>query len=120
MTRFYERYLSTGELPWDLVDEEVEVHDHDTPDQGTYAGRTGVERWMRDWGEAFADWSIDVEEFIDAGDAVIVVLRMRATGTGSGLELRRQDAILYRTRDDKIVRADYYNSKQRALEAAGS
>jgi hypothetical protein len=33
---FYERYFSTGELPREMLDEKVEVHDHDTPDQGAY------------------------------------------------------------------------------------
>ena len=27
------RYLATGEVPWALFAEKVEVHDHDTPDQ---------------------------------------------------------------------------------------
>jgi hypothetical protein len=38
---------------------------------------------------------------------------------GSGVELDRQDAVVYRFRDDKLLRADYYNSKAQALEAAG-
>jgi ketosteroid isomerase-like protein len=38
---------------------------------------------------------------------------------GSGVELDRQDALVYRFRDEKIVRTDYYNSKVQALEAAG-
>ena len=95
MKRFYERFLTTGELPWDMLDERIEVHDHDTPDQGAYRGRTGVERWLRDWGDAWAEWSFEPEEFIDADDAVIVVIRMQAKGMGSGVELDRQDALVY-------------------------
>src|SRR5438093_11864908 len=117
--RFYQQYLATGELPWDMVDDKIVVHDHDTPDQGAYRGRAGVERWLRDWGDAWAEWSFEPEEFIDAGDAVIVVIRMHAKGMGSGVELDRQDALVYRFRDDKIIRTDYYNSKEQALEAAG-
>jgi ketosteroid isomerase-like protein len=119
MKRFYARFLPTGELPSDMLDERIEIHDHDAPDQGAYRGHAGVERWLRDWGEAWAEWSIETEEFIDAGDAVIVVIRMHAKGMGSGVELDRQDALVYRFRDDKIVRTDYYNSKEQALEAAG-
>jgi hypothetical protein len=41
--RFYQRYFATGELPWEMVDEECEVHDHDTPDQtGVYRGHAGL------------------------------------------------------------------------------
>jgi ketosteroid isomerase-like protein len=119
MERFYQQFLTTGELPWDMLDEKVEVRDHDTPDQGAYRGRAGVERWLRDWGDAWAEWSIEPEEFIDGGDCVVVVVRMHAKGMGSGIELDRRDAVVYRFRDDKIARADYYNSKEQALEAAG-
>lgn len=117
--RFYDRWFTTGELPWDMVDEKCEVHDHDTPDQGAYLGHAGVERWLRDWGEAWAEWNFEPQEFIDAGDAVIAVIRMHAKGMGSGVELDRQDALVYRFRGDNIGRVDYYNSKEQALAAAG-
>ena len=119
VTRFWERFLTTGEVPWEMVDERVEVHDHDTPDQGVYRGRAGVERWLQDWSDAWADWNTEPEAFIDAGSAVIVVVRMVAKGAGSGVELDRQDAIVYRFSEDRIVRADYYNSRDQALKAAG-
>jgi ketosteroid isomerase-like protein len=115
--RFYERHFTTGELPSEFLDENAEVHDHDTPDQGVYHGVAGVERWLRDWGDAWGEWLIETEEFIDAGDTVIVVVRMHAQGIGSGVELDRQDALVCRFRDDQILRADYYNSKPKALAA---
>jgi ketosteroid isomerase-like protein len=117
--RFYQQYVTTGQLPSELLDEDCEVHDHDTPDQGVYRGIAGVERWLQDWNDAWAEWSIAPEEFIDADDCVVAVVRMHAKGSGSGLELDRQDAVVYRFRGDKIVRGDYYNSKAQALEAAG-
>ena len=78
-----------------------------------------MERWLQDWSEAWSNWEFEPEEFLDAGNAVIVVIRMHAKGAGSGVELDRQDAIVYRFSEDKILRTDYYNSKQQALEAAG-
>ena len=119
MRQFYERFFTTGEWAWDMVDEKIEVHDHDTPDQGAYQGHAGVERWLRDWGDAWADWSFETEEFIDAGDAAVVVIRMHAKGMDSGVEVDRQDAVVYHFRGDKIARIDYFNSKAQALEAAG-
>ena len=82
-------------------------------------GHAGVARWLQDWGAAWSEWSSEPEQFIDAGDSVVVVVRMKAKGAGSGLELDRQDAQVYRFRDDKIVRLDYYNNEDQALEAAG-
>jgi ketosteroid isomerase-like protein len=118
--RFYQHYFETGELPWDIVDEAVELRDHDAPDQsGVYRGHAGVRRWLDDWDAAWAEWSIEPEEFIDADDFVVVVVRMHTKGPGSGVELDRQDAIVYRCRNDKIIRTDYYNSREQVLEAAG-
>jgi hypothetical protein len=44
---------------------------------------------------------------------------VKATGLGSGVEVERQDGLVYGFRDGKIVRLDYYNSRQQALEAVG-
>lgn len=117
--RGLEYFTATGEVPWEIIDEDVEVYDHDTPDQGDYRGHAGYARWLGDWGAAWAEWSIEPEEFIDAGDYVVAVIRMKAKGQGSGIEVERQDALVYKLRDGKIVRADYYNNRAHALEAVG-
>jgi ketosteroid isomerase-like protein len=117
--RGWERYLATGEPPWDLFDESVEVHDHDTPDQGDYRGHEGFARWLEDWGAAWADWSINAEEFIDAGDSVVIFIRMKAEGRGSGIELDRRDAQVYEVRSGLVTRVDYYNDRGEALKAVG-
>jgi ketosteroid isomerase-like protein len=117
--RGFERYLATGELPWDLFDEAVEVHDHDTPDQGAYRGHEGLARWLEDWGAAWADWNIEPDEFIDAGNSVVIFIRMNTTGRGSGIEIQRHDALVYEIRDGLVARVDYYNDRKEALDAAG-
>jgi ketosteroid isomerase-like protein len=111
--------LATGVVLWDSLDENVEVHDHDTPDQGDYRGHAGFGRWLEDWEAAWAEYTFEPEEFIDRGDVVVAVIRMTAKGRTSGIEVRRQDALVYKFRDGKIASLDYYNSKEQALEAAG-
>lgn len=59
------------------------------------------------------------EEFIDAGERVVVVGSQRVTGRGSSIAVERQAAIVWTISKGKIGRIDYYNSKQQALEAAG-
>jgi len=115
----FERFIATGEVDWDTLHEDVEVYDHDIPDRGDYRGHPGFGLWLREWGAAWAEWSLEPEEFIDAGDRVIIVAHMRAKGRGSGVEVDRQDALVYELRDSKIGRVDYYNNKVQALEAVG-
>jgi hypothetical protein len=44
---------------------------------------------------------------------------MRATGRVSGITVERQDATVYRSQGGAVIRIDYFNSKQQALEAVG-
>ena len=115
----WERYSGTGEPPLDLFHEAVEVHDHDTPDQGDYRGHEGMARWLDDWGAAWAEWTIEVDEFIDAGDSVVVLIRMNTEGRGSGIKAQRQDALVYGIGQGLITRVDYYNDRAEALKAVG-
>ncbi|MEA2208185.1 MAG: hypothetical protein QOF54_662 [Solirubrobacteraceae bacterium] len=112
--------VTTGELLWDAADPEIEIHDHDTPDQGDYRGHEGLTRWLEEWGAAWAEWSIEPVEFIDAGDSVVIFIRMRAQGRGSGIEVDRPDALVYEIRDGIIRRIDYYNDRSEALKAVGA
>ena len=109
----------TGEPEWSTMHEEVEVHDHDIMDAGEYRGRSGVERWLEDWSSAWLEFSMDPEEFIDAGERVVFLFRMTATGRGSGVKVERQDAMVFEVRDGMVVRLDYYNNRQQALKAVG-
>jgi ketosteroid isomerase-like protein len=119
--RGFEHFVAAGEPAWGTLHEQVEVHDHDIMDGREYRGRADVERWLfEDWANAWSEYSAQPEEFIDAGDdRVIVVFRINATGRASGVRLERQDAMVQVVRDLKVVRIDYFNSKQQALEAVG-
>lgn len=113
-----ERFLA-GELLLDTLDEDVEIHDHDIPESGDYRGHEGFLQWLTDWDQAWADWSLELEEVHDAGDRVVAVVGMSATGRASGARINRQDALLYEMRDGKAVRVDYFNNREQALGAAG-
>ena len=108
-----------GEIIWETMDEEIEVHDHDILDAGQYRGHSGFTRWVEDWGAGLPVISIELQEFIDAGDAVVAVFLLKAKPRGGSVDVERQDGIVYRLRDGKIRTLDYYNSKQQALEPVG-
>jgi ketosteroid isomerase-like protein len=113
-------WLATGEPSWELVDESMEAYDHDIMDAGEYRGREGVERWLSDWESAWSNFRMEVQELIDAGeDLVVAFVHMRARGRESGVEVSRDDAILYRVCAGKIMRMDYFNNRAQALAAAG-
>src|SRR5271169_6339487 len=96
----------TGEPDWATMHEAVEIHDHDILDAGEYHGHEGFGRWLEDWSSAWTEFKMDPEEFIDAGERVVFVLRMTAKGRGSGVEVERQDAMVFEVREGMVVRVD--------------
>jgi ketosteroid isomerase-like protein len=114
-----EHFAATGEPAWKLLHEQVEIHDHDIMGAGDYLGPAGFGRWLEDWAAAWSEFSMEPEEFLDVGERVVVVFRMRAKGAISGAAVERRDAMVFELRDGKTVRLDYYNSRDDALEAVG-
>ena len=114
-----EHLVATGEPEWAALHEDIAVLDHDIPDADEYRGRSGFMRWLADWASAWSDYSLDLEEYLDANDSVVVVFLLRATGAGSGITLERRDAMVCKMRDLEVVRIDYYNNREQALEAVG-
>jgi ketosteroid isomerase-like protein len=117
--RILERFGKTGKPDLSDLDPGIEIHDHELPDSQIHHGHDGFMRSIEDWESAWDDYSFDLEEVIDAGDRVVVILHTTATGRISGLKLDRRDAQIYELRDAKVVRLDYYSTKAEALDAAG-
>jgi ketosteroid isomerase-like protein len=113
------RFIATGETTWDTSSDEIEFHDHVIMDAGEYRGHAGFGHWLEDWNAAWSEFSIEPEEFRDAGTHVVSFLRMKATGRSSGVVVERPDAMVWEVRGGKIVRLDYYNDRKQALESVG-
>jgi uncharacterized protein len=89
---------------------------------GTAAGRrsgpAGFLEATGDVTEAFDDYTVEPEEFIDAGDSVVVEVRLSGRGRESGAEMEMNAAHLWTLHDGKVVRGDVYRTADEALEAA--
>ncbi len=114
-----EHFARTGEPDWDALHKDVEVYDHDILDAGEYRGHAGFGRWLKDWASAWSEYTLETEEFIDAGERVVVFILEKTTGHGSGVALDRHDAMVIAMRKGKIARLDYYNDRDQALKAVG-
>ena len=85
---------------------------------GVYRGRQGMERLYREYAEAFTNVHIEVEEFIDAGDAVVVPNVGRVRGR-DGIAVEARSTIVWTIRNGEAVHAGLYQHKAEALEALG-
>jgi ketosteroid isomerase-like protein len=117
LIRPFDENFGGSRVGTNLLDPAFEVHDHDSPDQDVFRGHPGFLRWIDDWDAM--EWTLEPEEFIDAGERVVVLARLSARGRASGVSLVRRDGMVWTVRNDKVVRLDYFNNPGEALEAAG-
>ena len=85
------------------------------PAQGPAAVRRMWTRWTSDWEQ------LDMvdEEFIDAGDHVVVVMHYRARGRLSGVAVEKEEFEVHTFRDGQCVRKVNFGTRAEALEAVG-
>jgi ketosteroid isomerase-like protein len=97
-----------------------------TPDfvfESVLTGRvwTGPQ-WLKDLGcdiwEAF-EYEPTVEDVIDAGEQVVVLMHASARGARSGVPVAQRMAIVYGFEDGRIARGKSFVSRAEALEEAG-
>ena len=99
-----------------VFDEAVVVHPIIGP---TWHGREGLVGMAADWTEGLDDWTMAAEEFIDAGDHVVVRVHQTGKGEASGVPITSEYWFVYTIDDGKAVRLDLYADRAEALEAAG-
>ena len=88
------------------------------PEPGPYVGRDAVMRQLEQLRETWdGDILEPIEDFIDAGDRVLVRLIWR--GTGHGPELNMELTGVYAVRDGRICGLEFFQDHAEALEAAG-
>jgi len=89
------------------------------PDPEEHLGHDGFLQWVENWTGAFDELAMEVEEYIDSGDQVIVRALQRATGAASGAPVEQTFWFLHSFREGKILRIGVHASQDQALEAAG-
>jgi ketosteroid isomerase-like protein len=87
--------------------------------EGTIRGHEGVERFMRGQASIIEDLRSDVEELIDAGDKVVVQLRLSGRAKNSGLPFEVRILHVLTLGDGKLLHLRLFNSRDKALKSVG-
>ena len=85
----------------------------------TYAGIEGFRRMWLDWLEPWATYHSRVDDLIDAGDRVAVLIRDRASPHDTDFEVELISGSVWEVRQGRIVRVQFCRDRDQALEAAG-
>jgi ketosteroid isomerase-like protein len=89
------------------------------PESSQMHGHEGMVRFATLQTEAFDDFWVEPQAFIDAGDRVVVPVRFGGRAHHSGLDVAFEVVHVLTARDGKWTRIDMYASKAQALEAVG-
>jgi ketosteroid isomerase-like protein len=84
---------------------EVEWHwPRATPGASVFHGHEGIDRGLEMWIESWGEFRMEPDEVIEEGDEVLVLLRYRLRGAGSGIGFEHPVAHLMRV-EDGLIRA---------------
>jgi len=91
-----------------------------TVEPGTYMGREGMRRYFESFYEIMDEIRFEPQEFIDAGDRVVVPARLVARGRDTGIEAVQHLTMVWTLREGRAIGCETYATKDEALEAAGA
>ena len=107
--------------PAHLLDADIEyVNPERAIEPGTRRGLAAFSRAVEQvFVEGWEMWRYEPERFTPSGDRVAVVLRYRARGRGSQVEVAGRISALWTLRGGKVVRFEWFHGPAEALEAIG-
>jgi ketosteroid isomerase-like protein len=68
---------------------------------------------------AWENYEMELEEFIDAGERVLILFRERGQGRRSGVDTEAKLGAVWTVRDGRVSRMQPFRSRRDAYEAAG-
>src|SRR6476469_3907459 len=87
------------------------------PEAGEWPGREGLLRFVTQQMEAFERMLIEPLEFIEAGDRLMVPLRLGGTARHTGIDLEFELFHVIEFRDGQVVRLEPFVDRGEALRA---
>jgi uncharacterized protein len=115
----YEGWLR-GDLGLDKLDPDIAmIESAAVPGAASVIGIDAVERYIASFAKYWDEIRVEPQEYIDAGDIVIVVARLTGRGRSSGAGVDRVWAYVWTLRQGKALRMEAYADRREALEAAG-
>jgi uncharacterized protein len=85
----------------------------------TYRGHDGIRRYFKSFRDAMDEIRFEPERFWDAGEAVVVALRLTARGRQTAIRVEQSIAQVWSIRDGRAIGVRTYASVAEALRAAG-
>jgi ketosteroid isomerase-like protein len=102
-------------LPY-LTEDVVWQEDPDWPGGSTYHGHEGVRESLGELLDSM-EFKSEVEELIERGDRVLVLMHWTGLGSASGAEVDQRAAVVFTLTDELIARVEFFFDPARARAA---
>jgi len=106
----------------DVVDPDVEVVFAGTPSGAPgvrYRGIDGLLEGWRDWLLPWQSYRLEVEDCVDAGDRVLMLVRVRARTSRHDVELVHHSAAVWTVQDGMVIAVHFFLERAQAYQFAG-
>ena len=115
--------MTRADLPvlLELIDPEfeVEIPPEVSAEPDVYRGHEGIQRYLESFQASMEDIRFEPERMWEAGDRVVVELRLTATGKSSGIPVELRTGQVWTIAGGRAISARIYPDAHAALEAAG-
>ena len=104
----------------ELLDPDIEwVNPPDAVEPGTRRGIEDFTAALAMVTDTFDRPDIEIEDFLEAGEQVVVIGVLRGRGQSSGIAIERRQGYVWTIRGGRAVRMAWFNDADEALESAG-
>jgi ketosteroid isomerase-like protein len=84
-----------------------------------YKGIDGFRELWLDWLEPWVTYHVHVDEIIEAGDRVVVLIRDRGRRHDTDAEVELISGSVWTVRDGRIARVEFYGNRDELFKATG-
>jgi ketosteroid isomerase-like protein len=109
------RDIADPDIEWEWTEEMASLYGGPR----IYRGLEEIGAATLEWLEAWDSYWMTAEDFVDAGDAVVVRMQLHARAADTESVLEQRITAVWEMRHAKAVRVRYYVDRAEALEAVG-
>ena len=76
-------------------------------------------QFIAEWADAWDNWELEVEDYLDAGERVVVILTQRGRSKATGIPVEMRFAQVWTLRDGQAISMQLYANPDEAIKAVG-
>jgi SnoaL-like protein len=119
LVRDEDTFTLIGEAISPLLTDDFHIVDVLPGTTRTYVGLDGFRQNWLDWLEPWATYRSTIDDAIDLGERVLLLIRDHARREEMDAEVEMMGAVIWTIREGKVARIEFHNDRAKGLKAAG-